>query len=145
MPEPVLSSLTGGGVQRVFELARRHPEMDVAFLAESTDGKQIYRGLDGDAESFGWQLGDSPPLPETYYRLMTRGDVPHVIPGARAHPSGEDQPVTVNAGIGSYVEVPIRLVDGTLHGSFCCLSHAAAPLDQRDVTFLAPHRRAHRR
>lgn len=88
MPEPVLSSLTGGGVQRVFELARRLAEMDVAFLAEFTDGKQIYRGLDGDAESFGWQLCDGPPLPETYCRLMTRGDVPHVIPGARAHPSG---------------------------------------------------------
>jgi len=33
----------------------------------------------------------------------------------------------VAAGVGAYVGVPLRLSDGRLYGSFCCLSHEARP------------------
>jgi hypothetical protein len=76
MTEHFVAALSGGGAHRVLELARRHLEMDLAFLAEFTDGKQVYRGLAGDAQSFGWEVHDGPPLSQTYCRLMTAGDIP---------------------------------------------------------------------
>lgn len=138
MSTPSLSGLVGDGrLDRVLELARRHLGMDVAFLAEFIEGKQVYRGLDGDADSFGWALDDGPALPETYCRLMTAGELPNAVPDARADARVRDLAVTTQAGIGSYVGVPIRLTDGSLYGSFCCLSHQAQPVDHRDVKFLA--------
>jgi EAL domain-containing protein (putative c-di-GMP-specific phosphodiesterase class I) len=48
-----------------------------------------------------------------------------------------DLPLTREAGIGAYVGVPIRLWDGTLYGTLCCLSRSAEPsLNGRDVRFL---------
>ena len=127
----------GAGVDRVLELARQHLGMDVAFLAQFTEGKQVYRGLDGDSESFGWMLNDGPSLPDTYCRLMTKGEIPNAIPDAKNTAAVKDLIVTQAADIGSYVGVPVRLGDGSLYGSFCCLSHEATPLHERDVKFMA--------
>lgn len=124
-------------VRWVLELARRHLGMDVAFLAEFTDGKQVYRGLAGDADSFGWHLDDGPTLDGTFCRLMTNGQIPNVIPDAGSDPRTRALPVTAQSRIGSYVGVPLRLPDGALYGSLCCVSHQATGLDQRDADLLA--------
>ncbi|WP_051004906.1 EAL domain-containing protein [Blastococcus saxobsidens] len=126
-----------GPLDRVLQLARRHLGMDLAFVAEFTDGRQVYRALDGDAATFGWELDDGPPLAETYCRLMTTGQIPNAVPDTSADSRVRDLPVTTEARIGAYVGVPIRLADGTLYGSFCCLSHEAHRLDSRDVGFLS--------
>jgi EAL domain-containing protein (putative c-di-GMP-specific phosphodiesterase class I) len=122
--------LPGG---RILEIARRHLDMEVAFLAEFADGRQIYRRLAGDAASFGWELGDGPPLAGSYCRRMASGRLPSAIPDALRHPATRDLAVTAEAGIGSYIGVPVRLADGSLYGSLCCVSHRATPLGDRDV------------
>jgi GAF domain-containing protein len=132
-----LRAIAGDGTRRVLELARRHLEMDLAFLAEFTDGQQVYRGLAGDGASFGWRLHAGLPLSQTYCRLMTVGDLPNAIPDTSAQLAVADLPVTADARIGSYVGVPVRLPDGSLYGSLCTVSHDAQPVDQRDAKFLA--------
>ena len=132
-----LNGLVDGPLDRVLHLARRHLGMDLAFVAEFTDGKQVYRALDGDAATFGWEPDDGPPLDQTYCQLMTAGHLPNAVPDTSADSRVRDLPVTTEARIGSYVGVPIRLTDGTLYGSFCCVSHDTHPLDSRDVGFLA--------
>lgn len=133
------SKVAGGpdGIQRVLELARRHLGMDVAFLAEFVDGNQVYRRLDGDAASFGWGRSQGIPLSETYCQLMTAGEIPNAITDAKADERVRDLPSTRASRIGSYIGVPIRLPDGTLYGSLCCLSHEAWDLHERDVKFLS--------
>lgn len=125
------------GVERLLQLARRHLGMDVAFLAEFTNGKHVYRALDGDAASFGWELNEGLPLAQTYCRRMTTGELPNAISDARADHRVKDLPVTAAADIGSYVGVPLKRADGTLYGSLCCFSHAAESLHERDVSFMA--------
>ena len=137
VPDLARAVVGGGGVARVLELARRHLGMDVAYLAEFTGGKQVYRALDGDATSFGWTLHDGPALSGTYCPLMTAGDIPNAISDAKADPRVRDLAATTDADIGSYVGVPIRREDGTVYGSLCCLSHDAEVLHERDVAFLA--------
>jgi EAL domain-containing protein (putative c-di-GMP-specific phosphodiesterase class I) len=131
---PVLAG--AGGLQRVLELARRHLDMDLAILAEFTDGKQVNRGLAGDAASFGFALHDGPSLGDTYCQRMTQGELPHVIADTRDNALVRDLPLTRDADIGSYVGVPITLADGSVYGSLCTLSHASQPVDDRDARFL---------
>jgi EAL domain-containing protein (putative c-di-GMP-specific phosphodiesterase class I) len=137
MERLLADGLAEAGLDRVMELARRHLDMDVAFVAEFTGGKQVYRALDGDAQAFGYQLDDGPPLANSYCRLMTTGEIPHAIPDTAADGRVRDLPVTSQARIGSFIGVPIRLADGTLYGSFCCLSQDPRPVDERDVRFLS--------
>jgi EAL domain-containing protein (putative c-di-GMP-specific phosphodiesterase class I) len=137
MKRLLADGLAEAGLDRVLELARRHLGMDLAFVAEFTGGKHVFRALDGDAQGFGCELDEGPPLADSYCRLMTAGHIPHAIPDTAADGRVRDLPVTSRARIGSYVGVPIRLADGTLYGSLCCLSHEAQPVDGRDVRFLS--------
>lgn len=137
MPQALLNDLVDGQLDRVLDLARRHLGMDLSFVAEFTEGKQVYRALRGDASAFGCTLDDGPPLSETYCRLMVTGEIPNAIPDTLGQALVRDLRVTADPGIGSYVGVPIRLADGTLFGSFCCVSRDAHPVDSRDANFLS--------
>src|SRR5439155_6652017 len=77
------------------------------------------------------------PLQDTYCRPMIAGDLPQLVPDAAHDERTADLPLTRETGIGAYVGVPIRLWDGTLYGTLCCLSRCAEPsLNERDVRFL---------
>ncbi|NUU33064.1 EAL domain-containing protein [Arthrobacter sp. C9C5] len=132
-----LTGLADLKIERVLELARTHLQMDVSFLSEFTAGKQIYRAADGEAESFGIILGDGPDLPTTYCQKMVAGDIPHAVPDSLAEPLVCALDTTLERRIGSYIGVPLRLSDGSLYGTFCCLGHNAESLSARDVGFMS--------
>jgi EAL domain-containing protein (putative c-di-GMP-specific phosphodiesterase class I) len=129
-------AVVGAGTRRVLELARRHLGMEVAFLAEFSQGTQIIRGLAGDAASFGFQPHGGLPLAETYCQRMVDGDIPHAVPDTDAEPGLRELAVTHEAGIGSYVGVPVRLADGSVYGSLCTVSHTAQAVDEKDARLL---------
>lgn len=132
-----LAGLGPGHIERSMELARRHLGMDVAYLAEFAGGRQVYRALSGDATSFGMEIGSGPTLDTTYCARMVEDESLSVIPDSAADGRVRDLATTRDAGIGAYVGVPVRLPDGTLYGTFCCLSHTADPtLSPRDAEFL---------
>src|SRR3712207_7330600 len=49
-------------------------EMDVAFVSEFAGDQLVFRALEGDAESFGWQEGEGFPLDESYCKRVLDGD-----------------------------------------------------------------------
>ncbi|QYF89126.1 EAL domain-containing protein [Arthrobacter sp. PAMC25284] len=132
-----LAGLVTLKIERVLELARTHLQMEVSFLSQFTSDKQIYRAADGDAESFGITLGDGPELPTTYCQKMVEGHIPNAVPDSAAEPVVRDLATTIDRRIGSYIGVPLRLSDGSLYGTFCCLGHNAESLSSRDVGFMA--------
>jgi response regulator RpfG family c-di-GMP phosphodiesterase len=124
-------------IDYVLSLAREFLGMDSAYVAEFTDGKQVYRALAGDAASFGQTLGDGPALEGTYCTRMTKGELPSLINDARSDIHTRELSMTKSAGIGAYVGVPVRLAGGKLYGTMCCLSHNAHPsLQERDIQFM---------
>lgn len=126
------------GADRVVELARQQLGMDVAFLSEWRDGQQIFRKLDGSADSFGLRPGGRTPLEESYCLRVVDGRMPNAIPDASAEPAVHDLPVTRERDIGAYIGVPVVLSDGTQYGMLCGMSHATEPtLNHRDVRFLS--------
>ena len=124
------------GSERILSLARAALDMDVALLG-AFDGDFVVEAMDGDNEWFDLEVGTRLPVEQTYCRRMTQGELPHLIHDAAADERTADLPLTREAGIGAYIGAPIRLWDGTLYGTLCCLSRSAEPsLNDRDVRFL---------
>lgn len=123
-------------VQGALATVRELLGMDAAYLAECTDGRQVFRALDGDTESFGMELDSGPLADGTYCARMLSGRLPNVVPDSSADERVRNLDVTQLAAIGSYAGVPLRFPDGT-KGSLCCLSHSPEPsLAERDLSFM---------
>jgi signal transduction histidine kinase len=127
-PEPVRGTL---------QAAREELGMEVAFVSEFDQQRMVFRELVGEAESFGWEEGQSVPLDDTFCRLLLEGRLPNVIPDAKADERVKFLRITGKADVGSYVGAPIRFSDGTLYGTLCVLSHSPDPsLGERDGHFV---------
>lgn len=121
------------GVTSILAFIRTHLAMDLAYVGEFVDGRQIYRALEGDALSFGIKLDDGPALASTYSKLMVDGEVPGVVGDTAADGRLRELPATTERRIGSYIGVPLRRGDGSLLGALCCVSHEPNDtLDERD-------------
>lgn len=122
-----------GTVERLLAGVREALEMDVAFVAEFAGERLVFRAVEGDAESFGWEEGASFPIDESYCKRVLEGRVPQAVPDAGAEDATRDLWVTSEAEIGSYCAVPLVLSDGRLYGTLCCASHEPDPwLRERD-------------
>lgn len=137
-----LATMNGGStgsdrVAKFLEIAREQLGMDLAYFAEFTGGKQVYRGLSGDAESFGTSIDEGMPLEDTYCQRLVDGRLPNIIRDTAVDQRVCSLAVTGEAGIGAYIGVPLRFADGRLYGTLCCASHDPDPaLAQRDVEFM---------
>ena len=124
-------------IDRMLSLARAALDMDVAFIVAFTDGEALVEAADGDADSFGIQVGTRLPLVETYCQRLLKGRLPSIVRDAMHDPRTADLLITQDAEIGAYVGVPVRLWDGRLYGTLCCLSHEPEPtLNARDIRFM---------
>ncbi len=124
-------------VERILAVARKHLGMDLAFISEFAQGKQLFRLMAGDAASFGIREGGGVALESTFCQRLMEGTLPNVVPDARSDERVKDLGVTREANIGSYVGVPLRFSDGRLYGMLCCLSHLPdASLRDCDADFM---------
>jgi GAF domain-containing protein len=51
---------------------------------------------------------------------MLNGDIPNVVLDTRAEPAIRD--LDASREFGAYVGVPVKLSDGRVHGTLCCVS-----------------------
>ncbi len=123
-------------IERILSLARAALDMDVALVGAFEDDF-VVEAVEGEHAWFGIQAGTRIPQEETYCRRMIDGELPHLVRDVAHDERTADLPLTRESGIGAYVSVPIRLWDGSLYGTLCCLSRSAEPsLNERDVRFL---------
>lgn len=133
----VASARSSDTIERTLVVARKMLGMDVAFVSEFTEDQMLFRELSGDAQSFGWQEGQRIPLTRTFCQRVIEGNMPRVIPRAHGDECAKDLDITYEAGIGSYVGVPLRFSDGRLYGMLCALSRSPDPsLQERDAQFM---------
>jgi GAF domain-containing protein len=125
---------TPQAIERMLFAVGETLRMDVAFVSEFAGDELVFRRLEGDAESFGWQEGDSFPLDESYCKRVLEGRIPRVVPDAGREEATRDLRVTSEAGMGSYCAVALVLSDGRLYGTLCCVSHEPDPwLREKDL------------
>jgi GAF domain-containing protein len=129
-----MSDRTPRPIEYMLRDVREALQMDVAFVSQFSEDRLVFRALEGDAESFGWQEGESFPIDESYCKRVLDGRIPRVVPNAKREDTTRDLRVTSEADIGSYAAVPLVLSDGRLYGTLCCLSHEPDPwLRERDL------------
>lgn len=123
-------------VQDAIRAIRMHLGMDVAFLAEFSGDNRIYRKIDTDLE-LPIAAGDITPLEETYCQRVVDGRLPGLIGDTSLIPEAANLPVTKAFGIGAYLTSPIRLANGRVYGTLCCISFAPdRTLGNRDIAAL---------
>ena len=118
---------TPGTIEDMLRDVREAFRMDVAFVSKFDRDRLVFRKLEGDAESFGWQEGESFPIDESYCKRVLDGRIPRVVPDAKREEATRDLRVTSEADMGSYCAVPLVLSDGRLYGTLCCVSHEPDP------------------
>ena len=124
-------------IEKALAAARELLEMDLAYVAEFHDGHQVFRALEGDAQSFGVEEGGGIPLGESFCQRVVDGRIPNVIADAQGDDRVRDLPVTREAGIGAYIGVPVEFSTGRVYGTLCCLSHSRdGVLGPRDIRFM---------
>ena len=132
-----MSDWTSGTVEDVLRDVRETLNMDVAFVSQFSEDRLVFRAVEGDAESFGWQEGTSFPIDESYCKRVIDGRIPQVVPDAKREDATKDLRVTSETDIGSYAAVPLVLSDGRLYGTLCCVSHDPDPwLRERDLKLM---------
>lgn len=115
------------------DLARERLGMEIAWITEFTDDREVLRVVAGDQDHWDIAEGDSVAAVDSYCVRMLDGRMPRAIPDASKEPAVADLAVTTDLDIGAYVGVPLVL-DGGLRGAFCCLRHSPArDIDDRDV------------
>jgi len=127
-----------GVIGEILEGARTFVGADAAFVSEFRDQRQVFRWVNGDADSFGLRIGGSVPLARSYCRELITGRLSGTIPDTRHDAVAQILDVTMREGIGAYVAAPIVRRDGSLFGTLCAISHEAHPgLDERHGRFLS--------
>ncbi len=110
-------------LDRAVVAARDLLDMDVAYVSAFHEGDQVVLKVDGDGGGFGIVPGRGFPLEATICRRMVAGLAPNVIRDARNDARVNDLEALTSCAIGAYIGVPVEFSDGTLYGTFCCLSH----------------------
>jgi GAF domain-containing protein len=133
----VMSDRSFAAIEDMLRDVREALHMDVAFVSEFSEDRLVFRAVEGDAESFGWQEGASFPIDESYCKRVLDGRIPRVVPNAKREDATKDLRVTTEADIGAYAAVPLVLSDGRLYGTLCCVSHEPDPwLRERDLELM---------
>ena len=136
-PEAVAAADPEETIDRALEAAREMLSMDMAYLADMREGTQHYRRVTGDGESFGARAGETRRGGGTYCRALLDGGLDKIVRDTAADPIVQHLESTHQDRIGAFIGVPVPLPDGSLYGTFCCMSHAPAPsLQDRDAHFM---------
>jgi hypothetical protein len=60
-----MSERTPGTIEDMLRDVRETLQMDVAFVSQFSGDQLVFRAVEGDTESFGWQEGTSFPIDES--------------------------------------------------------------------------------
>jgi GAF domain-containing protein len=137
--EELIEKLEAAKETEVVELAlaaaQQHLDMDASYLATIDSRNQTFHAIIGDPDVVNRLQGRVFPVEQTYCMRMLSGKIPNAVPDTRADPAIRDLAVTRE--IHAYVGVPVKLSDGRVHGTFCCVSRQTRPgISPEEVRFM---------
>ncbi len=125
------------GIKDILQALRTHLKMEVAFLAEFSEGKRIFRYVNSNWDGNPVKAGNGDPLENSYCYRIVNGIMPELMQDARENPEAAKMPVTAALPVGAHLSVPVQLSDGSVYGTLCCFSrNADKTLNLRDLQLL---------
>src|SRR6201997_4052904 len=127
--DELLEKLESAQEAEVVELAlvaaRERLGMDASYITTIDARIQTIHALVSDPETVDRYQGTVFPVEQTYCMRMLGGEIPNAVPDTRAEPAISELPVTRE--FHAYVGVPVKLSDGSVHGTLCCVSRETRP------------------
>jgi EAL domain-containing protein (putative c-di-GMP-specific phosphodiesterase class I) len=125
-------------IREILKSLRTEIGMDVAFIAEFSEGKRVFRYIDGSEGSPPVKPGDGDPIEHTYCQRVIDGQLPDIIFDIGSLPPEEQLAVAEDYKIKSYLCVPITFEDGRIYGSLGCIGHQPNwQIGQEDIRLMS--------
>ena len=122
-------------VELALVAARERLGMDASYITTIDSRIQTIHALVSDPDTVNRYQGTVFPVEQTYCMRMLGGEIPSAVPDTRAEAAISELPVT--SEFHAYVGVPVKLSDGSVHGTLCCVSRATRPgLGPDEVRFM---------
>ena len=109
-------------VERALSAARDHLGMDASYLTTIDSRNQTIHAVISDDQDVKRYQGTVFPVEQTFCMRMLTGQIPNMVPDTAAEPAISHLPAA--AQFHAYIGVPVKLADGRVHGTLCCVSHA---------------------
>lgn len=123
-------------VHAILDAVRAHLGMEIAFASRFIGDVREFTHISTDI-ALPLGEGDAEPTEQTFCHHILEGRLPALIHDAADHPLAATLPITGALPVGAHMNVPIRMRDGSLYGTFCCLSRGAdRSLTDRDLSTL---------
>lgn len=123
-------------IDRILDAVRVHLGMNVAFASRYVDGQRQFTHIQADIPVPA-SPGDAEPQEDTACYRILQGKLPELMHDASDYPLAAELPIVSMLPVGAHLNVPLRLKDGSVYGSFCCLSQCPdRTLTQRDLATL---------
>lgn len=128
---------SGATITRLLHAVRNLLESDQGFMADFVRGERVYRFVDAGADACVIQAGGEHAVEGATCYGIPVGTVPTLVAEAKLDPRLRDLEVTHELNIGSYIGVPLRLSDESLHGAVCAIRHGdGVPFSERDANLV---------
>lgn len=132
-----LAPVHNQSIDRILAAVRTHLGAEIAFVSRYLDDgmKQLTHVVSDLALPMGPGFVD--PRENSYCWHIAEGRLPELIRDPADFPLTTTMAITEFLPVGCHLNTPLRLSDGTLYGSFCCLSRTPdRSLTERDVGVL---------
>ena len=132
-PQPIQSD----PIDRILHAVRTHLGTEIAFASRYVENNEKeLTHVDSDLD-LPMGPGFRDPRENSYCWHIAEGRLPELIQDPADFPFTQGIAITHFLPVGCHLNTPLRLSDGTLYGSFCCLSrNPDRTMTERDVDVL---------
>lgn len=121
-------------IDAILDAVRQHLGMEIAFASRLVGDRLQFTHVRANIP-VPVRPGDSEPLSDTFCHHVLEGRLPALIHNAADIAFAQTIPIARALPVGAHVNVPLRLKDGSIYGTFCCLSRSADySLTERDLS-----------
>lgn len=116
-------ALLDSSVSEVLRLVKDQLRMDVVFVSEFADGRNVFKRVETRPGAEVVKEGASRTVEESFCQRVVDGRMPRLVHDVAALPDKAELPPTAFP-VGAHMSTPIVLADGRVYGTFCCFSFA---------------------
>jgi len=125
-------------LDRLVQTVRVQMNMEVAFISRIEGDEFEFRNVAISGSDIDVAAGVIIPLGATHCQLVVESDAPVLLSDAQTDERSRNLVSTTVVGARSYIGVPVRLADGHLYGTLCCMSsEPSKTLSDRDIRFMS--------
>ncbi len=139
-PAPAIAKfeqIDDASIGRILKAVRQHLGTEIAFVSRYVENhEKELTHVDSDLDlPMGPGFRDS--REDSYCWHIAEGRLPQLIHDPADHPFTQTIGITEFLPVGCHLNVPLKLSDGTIYGSFCCLSRQPdRSMTERDLDVL---------